>query len=87
VSNRGIAETRAGLGGTFVALGLWALHGGSVDAYRAVGMTWLGAGAFRTLSLVVDHPETDWTYWAYLGLELALGIGALGAGARSRRKM
>jgi hypothetical protein len=83
-SNRGIAETRAGLGGTFLALGLWALRHGSPDASTAVGMTWLGAGAFRTLSLVIDDPETDWTYWAYLAAELVLGLGAIAAGTRHR---
>src|SRR5205085_2489719 len=44
-SARGVAETRIGLGGTFAALGLWALARGSADAYTAVGMTWLGAAA------------------------------------------
>jgi hypothetical protein len=86
-STRGVAETRAGLGGTFAALGLWALARGSADAYTAVGMTWLGAAAFRGVSLVVDRPETDWTFWAYLTAEVTLGFGALLAGPRefSRR--
>jgi hypothetical protein len=83
-SNRGIAETRAGLGGTFVGLGLWALNRRSPDAYTAVGVTWLGAAAFRSAALAVDRPETDWTYWAYLALELTLGFGALAAGTRHR---
>jgi hypothetical protein len=78
-SKRGIAETRAGLGGTFVGLGLWALSRRSPDAYRAVGATWLGAAAFRTAALAVDRPDTDWTYWAYLALELVLGVSALNA--------
>jgi|SRR5690348_1254189 hypothetical protein len=86
MSNRGVAETRAALGGTFLALGLWALGHGSPDAYTAVGMTWLGAGAFRTSSLAVDDPETDWTYWAYLAAEITLGLSALAAGTRHRRK-
>ena len=38
-SARGVAETRIGLGGTYAALGLWALARGSTDAYTAVGMT------------------------------------------------
>jgi hypothetical protein len=85
VSPRGIAETRAGLGGTFAALGLWALATGSADAYTAVGVTWLGAAASRTLSLGVDKPETDATYWAYLIAELTFGVGGLLARSRTPR--
>jgi hypothetical protein len=81
-SARGVAETRVGLGGTFAALGLWALLRGSRDAYTAVGVTWLGAAALRTLSLPVDEPETDWTYWAYLTGEVGLGLAGVLAGAR-----
>ena len=81
-TTRGTAETRAGLGGTFAALGLWAALRGSRDAYSAVGMTWLGAAAFRLLSLRLDEPETDATYWAYLAGELVLG--AAGVAARGR---
>ncbi|MDX6219486.1 MAG: hypothetical protein QOD70_1160 [Frankiales bacterium] len=83
-SPRGIAETRAGLGGTFAALGLWALVRGTSDAYTAVGMTWLGAAAFRTYSLKADEPETKPSFWAYLTGETVLG--AAGILARSRRK-
>ncbi|MCU1622742.1 MAG: hypothetical protein JWL79_1587 [Frankiales bacterium] len=82
-SARGITETRAGLGGTFVGLGLWALLRGTSDAYTAVGMTWLGAAAFRTYSLKVDQPETKPSYWAYLTGELVLGTA--GILARTRR--
>jgi len=82
-SARGLAETRAGLGGTFAALGLWALARGSDEAYTAVGMTWLGAAAFRAVSLVVDKPDTDWTFWAYLAAELTLGAGGVLAAGRT----
>ena len=81
-STRGVAETRAGLGGTFAALGLWALARGSAEAYTAVGVTWLGAAVLRGVSLVVDKPDTDWTFWAYLAAELSLGVGALTGGGR-----
>jgi hypothetical protein len=83
VSPRGITETRAGLGGTFAGLGLWALARGTSDAYTAVGMTWLGAAVFRSYSLRADEPETDASYWAYLGAETTLGLAGLLA--RSRR--
>jgi hypothetical protein len=78
-SARGIAETRAGLGGTFAALGLWALARRSREAHTAVGVTWLGAAAFRLLSLRLDKPETDATFWAYLAAELSCGLGGITA--------
>jgi hypothetical protein len=78
-SARGLAETRAGLGGTFAALGLWALARRSRDAHTAVGVTWLGAAALRLLSLRLDKPETDATFWAYLAAELTCGLGAITA--------
>jgi hypothetical protein len=82
-SARGLTETRAGLGGTFAGLGLWALLRGTSDAYTAVGMTWLGAAAFRTYSLKADAPETKPSYWAYLTGEVVLGTA--GIIARKRR--
>jgi hypothetical protein len=80
-SQRGITETRVGLGGTYAGLGVWALVRGSADAHRAVGMTWLGAGLMRLVSLRVDDPDTDWTFWAYLAGELGLGLAGLRSGA------
>jgi hypothetical protein len=77
-SRRGVTETRVGLGGTYAALGLWAMVRRSPEAYRAVGMTWLGAGVVRLVSMRIDDPDTDWTFWAYLGGELGLGAAGLG---------
>ena len=82
-SARGIAETRAGLGGTFAGLGLWALARGTSDAYTAVGMTWLGAAAFRGYSLKADEPETKPSFWAFFAGEVVLGTA--GILARKRR--
>jgi Domain of unknown function (DUF4345) len=76
-SPRGNAETRAGLGGTYAALGAYALLSRSPGARRAVGATWLGAAGARIAALKLDEPETDWTYWAYLAGELVLGGAAL----------
>ena len=80
---RGITETRVGLGGTYAGLGLWALARGTSDAYTAVGMTWLGAAAFRTYSMQKDEPDKDWSFWAYLAGETTLGLA--GVLARKRR--
>jgi hypothetical protein len=77
-SPRGIAETRAGLGGTYAALGAYALLARSPAARRAVGATWLGAGVVRLAALRADRPRTDATYWAYLAAELGFGAAALG---------
>jgi hypothetical protein len=81
-SQRGVAETRIGVGGTFAGLGLWALARRSSDAYTAVGMTWLGAAVVRGLSLQVDEPETDWTFWAFFAGEVGLGLAGLAARGR-----
>ena len=84
-SGRAVAETRAGLGGTYAALGGWALASGEPTAHLAVGVTWLGAAAARLGSLAFDRPRTDWTFWAYLAAEIGLGAGAL-ASAQRRTK-
>jgi hypothetical protein len=81
-SARGRSETRAGLGGTYAALGALALIDGSPGAQRAVGATWLGAAAARLLALKLDRPRTDAAYWSYLVLEVGLGAAALATASR-----
>jgi hypothetical protein len=76
-SARGNAETRAGLGGTYAALGGWALVSGNPAARTAVGVTWLGAAAVRLASLALDRPETDLAFWGYLAAEVGFGVTAL----------
>ena len=78
-SNRGVAETRIGLGGTFAGLAFWSLLRRRPDGYRAVGATWLGAAVTRIITLQLDEPESDWTFWAYLAGEIGLGLGGLTA--------
>src|SRR5437016_14553630 len=85
LSPRGVAETRAGLGGTYAALGAWALVSRDPAARIAVGVTWLGAAAARLGALAVDEPETDATYWAYLAAELGLGTAAIASARRQGR--
>ncbi|MCU1589253.1 MAG: hypothetical protein JWP11_509 [Frankiales bacterium] len=74
---RGRAETRAGLGGTYAALGAFGLLSRSPVARRAVGVTWLGAAVARVYALDVDEPEADATYWAYLAGEVGLGLAGI----------
>ena len=85
VTARGMAETRAGLGGTYAALGGWALVSRDPTAQAAVGVVWLGAAAARVGSLVVDRPRTDGAFWAYLAVEITLGAAALTGARRARR--
>ncbi len=90
ISARGVTETRAGLGGTFVALGGWALLSRDPMAQKAVGVTWLGAAAVRVAALALDRPRTDRAFWAYLAAEIGFGTTAVASatgapGLRSRR--
>jgi hypothetical protein len=81
---RGRTEVRAGLGGTYAALGAWSLVDRSPAAKRAVGFTWLGAGVVRLASLAVDRPRTDAAFWAYLAIELGLGSAAVREAGKGR---
>jgi hypothetical protein len=82
-SGRGVAETRAGLGGTYAALGTWALLSRRPAAHTAVGVLWLGAAAARVGALLVDDPQTDGAYWAYLAAEVGFGAAAVVSAIRS----
>ncbi len=55
-STMGLSELRAGSGGLFVALGLWCLITGNPQAYFALGIAYIGAGAGRALSILLDKP-------------------------------
>jgi hypothetical protein len=81
-SGRAKAATRAGLGGTYAALGVWAMLSRRPAAHTAVGVMWLGAAAARIGALFVDDPQPDASYWAYLAAELGFGGAAIIAAAR-----
>jgi hypothetical protein len=76
-SARGIAETRAGLGGTYAALGGVAFVSQRRAVHAAVGAVWLGAAAAHLVSLAIDRPRTDSAFWAYLAAEVGFGATAL----------
>jgi hypothetical protein len=82
---RGVTETRAGLGGTYAALGGWALVSRSPDADVAVGMTWLGAAVVRVATRKIDRPPVTASYWAYLALEVGCGTASLASAVMRRR--
>jgi len=46
-SPRGLAEARAGLGGTYLGLGAVGVLAGTRSVDAAIGATWLGAGVVR----------------------------------------
>ena len=64
----------------FAVLGIDAIIAGSPAVFFAVGILWLGAAAVRLFALAVDRPHADWTYWVFLGLELALGVMGFSTG-------
>ncbi|MER6082982.1 hypothetical protein [Streptomyces sp. NPDC001833] len=78
-TSRGTVEIRAGLGGTYLALGAWAFLQVSQTADLAVAVTWLGAAAVRLVALVLDRPRTNAAYWSYLGLEVGCAAISLAA--------
>ena len=82
---RGVTETRAGLGGTYAALGGWALISREPAADAAVGVTWLGAAAVRIATRKIDRPPVTASYWVYLGLEISCGVMSLASAAARRR--
>ena len=55
-STMGLSELRAGSGGLFVAVGLWCLFTGDAYAYFMLGVAYVGAGAGRALSILIDKP-------------------------------
>jgi hypothetical protein len=80
VSARGRAELRI-VYGALAVLGGWAVGVADHEVFVAVGVFWLGAAAVRLLALALDRPRAGSTYWAFLALELVLGLlGVLGSG-------
>lgn len=52
----GLSELRASAGGMFIAVGGACLWLGTPWAYAMLGFVYLGAGAGRALSLILDKP-------------------------------
>lgn len=76
-TGRAAAEMRVAYA-AFGGLGVWALATGHASA---VGVAWFAAAGVRVLALPVDRPRSSWTYWAFLVLEVTLGLaGVLGEG-------
>jgi hypothetical protein len=54
LGGRGITEIRSILGGLFIALGVFPLIVNSPVAYMMLGVTYLGIGLVRAVSMVTD---------------------------------
>ncbi len=65
-STMGLTELRASAGGLFMAVGLWCLFSGDPSAYFMLGIAYVGAGAGRILSIILDKPplKKALTWWA-----------------------
>ena len=83
-SPRGLAEARAGLGGTYAGLGAVAALAATRSTDAAIAATWLGAGAVRAGAWQRERFPAHWTYWAYLAGEVTLGGLALRSALRRR---
>jgi hypothetical protein len=89
-SPRGLAEARAGLGGTYAGLGAVGVVAGTRSVDVAIGATWLGAGVVRAGAWQRERFPAHWTYWSYLGGEFVLGglavSSAIGRSSRARAR-
>ncbi len=55
-STMGLSELRAGSGGLFVFVALYCLITNQPEAYFMLGVAYVGAGAGRLLSIILDKP-------------------------------
>jgi hypothetical protein len=78
---RGLSEIRATYGALFIVMGavmLWAIPTRPVGKpyLRFASFLWLGAGAGRLLSMIIDGVVTPMNFGG-LALEVLVGVGAL----------
>lgn len=65
----------------FGALGVWAVIVGESALFTGIGVLWLGAAAVRLVTLALDRPRADASYWAIFAMEVTFGLaGVLGNG-------
>jgi hypothetical protein len=73
LGGRGITEIRSILGGLFIALGLFPLVSGSPIAYAMLGVTYLGIGVVRAVSMILDKSVMT-SNLVSLAVEIIFGI-------------
>ena len=74
----GLSELRASAGGMFVMVGAACLWLGTPWAYAMLGFVYLGAGAGRALSLILDKPPFPKAHLYFL-FEAVLAVWLLWA--------
>jgi len=72
---RATAEFRVAYG-AMGGVGVWSLIAADAEVFKAVGALWFAAAAVRLVALAVDRPRSNATYWAFLALEVGLGLAA-----------
>jgi hypothetical protein len=72
-TGRASAEFRI-LHGYLLGLAVFALYSQNPLLFQALGWGWLGAALLRLLSYLLDRPKLNATYFAYLAMEITLGI-------------
>lgn len=87
---RGLSEIRATYGAMFTVMGavmLWAIpmRPRGLPYLRFASFLWLGAGAGRFLSMIIDGVVTPMNF-AGLALEILVGVGALLASLETARE-
>lgn len=70
---RGITEIRAIFGGLFIALGAVALYYRSPEFYLMLGITYLGIGLVRAISIFVDD-SVERSNIISLAVEIVFGV-------------
>lgn len=73
LGGRGITEIRSIFGGLFIALGLFPLIVNSPIAYMMLGVTYLGIGVVRAISMITDKSVVQSNIIS-LAVEIVFGI-------------
>lgn len=72
-AGRGVSEFRI-LHGFLLGLAVFALYSQNALVFQALGWGWLGAALIRLLSYLADRPKLNASYFAYLAMEITLGV-------------
>lgn len=71
--SRGVSEIRSVLGGLFIAIGLAPFILNDPTAYKMLGITYLGIGAVRAVSILIDGASQG-SNLISLAFEIVFGV-------------